>query len=192
MIGAHNSLTAFRPRCILSWIVFPMWKCQTLKPESLLSKGIRFFDFRFRRKNGRWFGAHGIVTIDVDPLEQIALIASHIDKNVVIRVILERGTTEDIEEFKCVCHFLETHYPGIKFIGGNFKPTWERVYCFAQDNIHDNIIQHVGSMDSHTRWWSALLPGLWARLYNKKYLPSAKKNAERLNYFFDFITYGFE
>ena len=168
--GAHNALTAYRPRCPLMWAGAPVWRCQRRRPAELVARGARLFDWRVCRRRGRWYGAHGIVTLDVNPLRELdRLIEAAGGALITVRLILERGDAEDRAEFAWLCGALETWYTAlgkpVRFIGGRYKPTWERLHVFAGDDIGDAIEQRVGSMDTRRRW-GALWPWLWSRLYD--------------------------
>lgn len=182
MIGAHNSLSAYPPR---KWWMRPfafVYKCQCHSVGELINRGVEFFDIRMRYDGSSKWACHGLADFDTHVWAMIHLIARS-RPNPTIRLILEKGTAADKERFRKECLLLEMSYPNVRFIGGNFKPTWERLYDFKNDDVHDNIIQYVGSMQT---WWGKICPWLYAKLYNKKNMASAIVAPERY-YLFDFL-----
>ena len=185
MIGAHNTLTAYRP---IHWWMRPLafaWKCQNKTIPQLIRCGVTLFDIRVCYKDLRAYGAHGLTTINI-PIEQTLRLISDILPNSTVRLILERGGNTEKLMFKSDaakwCH----SYPNIRFIGGNFKPTWQQIISFPNNDIHDNISQYVGSMDNKHRWWAKCCPWLYARIFNKQNFHHVIDNPTK-PYFFDFI-----
>ena len=168
--GAHNALTAYGPRYLIMWLGAMVWRCQSRRPAQLLATGARLFDWRVCRRGGRWYGAHGVVTLRVDPVAELdCLVAVAPDgEQLTVRLILERGDAAARADFKWLCAMLEAKYPPgrVRFIGGNYKPSWERLHRFAADDIGDDIEQRIGSMDAR-RPWGKLWPWLWSRLYDR-------------------------
>lgn len=183
MIGAHNCLTAYRPTKWWMGLVSPVWKCQRLTIGELIEKGVEFFDIRVSRDNDRWVGAHGIAKVDVEIWPLVYAIADGVSSPV-IRLILEHGDKWEQTMFASMCNKLELIFPSVKFIGGNFKPTWEKLYDFESDDIGDNICQMVGSMDVKRKWFGAVWPWLYARLYNKRHLATVEDGKF---YLFDYL-----
>ena len=170
IIGAHNALTAYRPLNWWAWLAAFVWRCQTRKPVELLTEGVTLFDWRVCRHKGRWLGAHGVVTLDVHALPLLDdLVIAADGRPLVFRLILERGNADDRAAFRMLCETLERRYSekNVQFIGGNLKPTWEKLYTFAGDNIGDAIEQRVGSMDARHPW-GKLFPWLWCKLYDRE------------------------
>lgn len=177
MVGAHNTFTAYPPLKLWGWICLFVWKCQTKKIPQLISEGIHFFDIRVCRRNGEWYGAHGVVTINASPMAWLMYI-NRCSGGAVVRLILEKGNAEDCEAFVQFCHSVEQYCPAIKFIGGRFKPTWKRLYNFKSDYILDSeITQIVGSMDKSDNIVRKLIgkicPRLWHKVWGKNYQDSA-------------------
>lgn len=182
MIGAHNTLSAYPPR---KWWMRPfafVYKCQSKGLDSLIERGVTFFDIRIRYDKGFLRGCHGYADFDCNLSYAIYLIATSVS-NPTIRLILEKGDDADKKRFIEGCECLEHFYPYVKFIGGNFKPTWERLYTFKNDDIHDNIVQYVGSMQT---WWGKICPWLYAKIKNKKNLAEAKATPDKY-YLFDYL-----
>lgn len=102
----------------------------------------------------------------------------------IVRLILEDGEAYERKLFSRLCKQAEAMFPAVKFIGGNFKPTWEKLYDFEGDDIGDNICQMVGSMDPKRKWFGAVWPWLYAKLYNKRHLAEIEDNKF---YLFDYL-----
>lgn len=185
--GAHNALTAYGPRHLVMWLGAMVWRCQRRRPLALLAAGARLFDWRVCRRGCRWCGAHGVVTLRVDPVAELdrLVAAAPVGERLTVRLILERGDEADRQNFKWLCLKLEAKYPPerVRFIGGNYKPTWERLHRFATDDVGDDIEQRIGSMDTR-RPWGKLWPWLWARLYDRS---DTADSAERRPLLRDFI-----
>lgn len=126
--------------------------------------------------------AHGLVRFALGAENGVWLVCRHAEKPV-IRLILERGGERDKERFRMLCASLEKRYPDVKFIGGNYKPTWERLYAFAGDDMGDGIDQQVGSMKSV---YGKALPWLWHKLHGEKALARARKEGSGA-YLFDYL-----
>lgn len=182
MIGAHNTLSAYRPR---KWWMKPfafVYKCQRKNLYELIDNGVTFFDIRIRYDRDNIRACHGVADFDVNVSYTLWHIVDFLDRPV-IRLILEKGDEADRKRFVKDCENLEDFYPDIKFIGGNFKPTWERLYTFKNDDVHDNIVQYIGSMQT---WWGKICPWLYAKLRNRKNLAKAQAEPDKY-YLFDFI-----
>lgn len=182
MIGAHNILSAYRTR---KWWMRPFafaHKCQSKRLLDLTAMGVQFFDIRVCYRNYRAWGAHGIAEYDVNVYNVLKEISDNF-MYPTVRIILEKGSDTDKLLFRNDCDRWQELYPNVKFIGGNFKPTWERIYTFENDDVRDNIVQYVGSMQT---WWGKLCPWLYAKLYNDKNFARAMVEPSKY-YLFDFL-----
>lgn len=176
MTGTHNTLTSSEP---LRWwhrLTVPFWRCQSLSLGSQIVHGVDFFDIRVRRHNYAWHGAHGSVLLDISADEAIRSISFVVERPTV-RLILEKGDQADRRAFAQWCMSLEGSYPAVKFIGGNYKPTWKHLYKFSTDDIGDNIDQRVGSMRS---WYGKICPWLWAKLHPHRLTEAAMQTRPTL------------
>lgn len=185
MIGAHNVLSAYKPRRWWMYLGRFAHRCQRRKVGELMAIGVQFFDIRVCYRGFRAIGAHGVAEYDVDVYKVLDEISRCI-MYPAVRIILEKG--DDIEKklFRSDCELWQELFPNIKFIGGNYKPTWERIVVFPYDDVRDNITQYVGSMDARRRWWGRIWPRLYARLYNDENL--GKTVCRTGEYFlFDFL-----
>lgn len=166
MKGSHNTLTFAAPRHWWWRLLTPCWRCQTKDIEQQIAVGVRSFDIRFVRKDISWLSAHGMVTLNIDPVETVRRI-NELCPNAYVRLILERGDEADKAFFHRLCGDLEESYPGLRFFGGYYKPTWEQLYEFKKplsQTAERSYVQWCGSMQS--RCYGKLLPLLWARRNN--------------------------
>lgn len=183
MIGAHNALSGYKPTRRWMRLFRFAYRCQNKTIEQLIGFGVTFFDIRVRfTKRCHWpCAAHGLASFNISVSSAVMLISRRVS-NPTVRLILESGE-KDKSEFIAYCRMVESTYPNIRFIGGNYKPTWEKLYTFKDDDIGDNITQYVGSMQT---WWGKLCPWLYARLYNRKNLAKTCLRQSKL-FLFDFL-----
>lgn len=194
MKGTHNSLTYARPTKWWMRLLTPIFRCQSKNIDAQLDAGAEAFDIRIvRHRNADgiycWRGAHGLVTLDVDPLKVIERICSRRVKPY-IRIVLERGNADDARRFACLCETLEVVHPDVVFFGGVLKNGWKRQYEFERHPLEARraealLIQHVGAMSKS--WWGRILPRLWARR-NRRNIPwQAESTRNHPIVFLDFI-----
>lgn len=189
--GSHNTMT-YLP--IKNWWLFPgllIARCQNHNIEEQFKNGARVFDLRiyFNTKSKQWEFAHGL--IDFKSKEtlywvvwRLAQLKKTTQDDVYVRIILEKWTSESqCRYFSDVCAAYELKYPKLKFIGGNRKGDWNKLYTFKTD-VPDNLNnQWVSSMAEDARWYEKAFPFLYARRMNKK---NKIKMKEKLN-LFDFV-----
>lgn len=189
--GSHNTMT-YLP--IKNWWLFPgllIARCQNHNIEEQFKNGARVFDLRiyFNTKSKQWEFAHGL--IDFKSKEtlywvvwRLAQLKKTTQDDVYVRIILEKWTSESqCRYFSDVCAAYELKYPKLKFIGGNRKGDWKKLYTFKTD-VPDNLNnQWVSSMAEDARWYEKAFPFLYARRMNKK---NKIKMKEKLN-LFDFV-----
>lgn len=183
MIGAHNTLSAYRP---LNWWMRPfafIYRCQRKDVGALIDAGVTFYDLRFAYRGNTPIGSHGIAKFRVNPLSVISEICTRVERPV-IRVILEEGDYDAVRLFRTDIETAMRSFPNAKFIGGNYRPTWRRLLDLPDDDVRDNIVQLVGSMQ--TKWWGKAWPWLYARLHNGKHLEEAAAHPEKY-YLFDYL-----
>lgn len=189
--GSHNTMT-YLP--IKNWWLFPgllIARCQNHNIEEQFKNGARVFDLRiyFNTKSKQWEFAHGL--IDFKSKETLYWVVWHLAQlkkttqdDVYVRIILEKWTSESqCRYFSEICAAYELKYPKLKFIGGNRKGDWKKLYTFKTD-VPDNLNnQWVSSMAEDARWYEKAFPFLYARRMNKK---NKIKMKEKLN-LFDFV-----
>lgn len=110
------------------------------------------------------------------------------NKKLFIRLILERSRKGkeyfDKIEFELLCRQLEERYPGFTFLGGNYKPTWEKIYNFKNGiDYEKDLTQWVSSMQPNAIGIFRIWPWLYAKLFNKK---NRRKLQSKYN-MYDFI-----
>lgn len=184
MIGSHNTLTFATPCNLWGWLVSFVWRCQSRDILSQIDRGARAFDIRVVRHKGAWMGAHGVVSLDVSPLDALLRINTYC-KGACVRLILERGTELDKQKFRVFCRTAQRRCSNLHFFGGNFKPDWQEIYHFDDPvgiAAEKTLQQHVGSMKS---WWGKICPRLWAATH--KTLPEWAEESHTPVLLVDFI-----
>lgn len=189
--GSHNTMT-YLP--IKNWWLFPgllIARCQNHNIEEQFKNGARVFDLRiyFNTKSKQWEFAHGLINFKSKEtlywvVWRLAQLKKTTQDDVYVRIILEKWTSESqCRYFSDVCAAYELKYPKLKFIGGNRKGDWNKLYTFKTD-VPDNLNnQWVSSMAEDARWYEKAFPFLYARRMNKK---NKIKMKEKLN-LFDFV-----
>ena len=189
--GSHNTMT-YLP--IKNWWLFPgllIARCQNHNIEEQFKNGARVFDLRiyFNTKSKQWEFAHGLINFKSKEtlywvVWRLAQLKKTTQDDVYVRIILEKWTSESqCRYFSDVCAAYELKYPKLKFIGGNRKGDWNKLYTFKTD-VPDNLNnQWVSSMAEDARWYEKAFPFLYARRMNKK---NKIKIKEKLN-LFDFV-----
>lgn len=107
MIGAHDSLTYYKPVCKLYKLANKWWKCQDKSIEELYKYGVRFFDFRVTRHKGKWWGCHGAARLkwSCKTLEDICLFMADQCPEALYRIVLEDDDNKElfIKEAEYLC-----------------------------------------------------------------------------------------
>lgn len=189
--GSHNTMT-YLP--IKNWWLFPgllIARCQKRDYIEQFNRGARVFDLRvyYNTKTHRWEFAHGLIDFkSKDTLSLVVCRLAQLKKttqdDVYVRIILEKWTSESqCRYFSDVCAAYELKYPKLKFIGGNRKGDWNKLYTFKTDVPDSLNNQWVSSMAEDARWYEKAFPFLYARRMNKK---NKIKMKEKLN-LFDFV-----
>lgn len=176
--GSHNTMT-YLP--IKNWWLFPgllIARCQNNNIGEQFKKGARVFDLRpyFNDKTKRWEFAHGLIKFKSksnkflpEVVKEISEFTDFTDDDVYVRIILEKWNSEsECRQFAKMCKTFEISYPELKFIGGNRKGDWKKLYTFKTD-VPDNLNnQWVSSMAEDARWYEKAFPFLYALRMNKK------------------------
>ena len=189
--GSHNTMT-YLP--IKNWWLFPgllIARCQNHNIEEQFKNGARVFDLRiyFNTKSKQWEFAHGLINFkSYDDIHKVVCyiykFTELTNRDIYVRLILEKWSSEsECRQFAKMCKTFEISYPELKFIGGNRKGDWKKLYTF-KTNVPDNLNnQWVSSMAEDARWYEKAFPFLYARRMNKK---TKIKMKEKLN-LFDFV-----
>ena len=189
--GSHNTMT-YLP--IKNWWMFPglfIARCQNHNIEEQFKKGARVFDLRiyFNTKSKQWEFAHGLINFKSrDDIYKVVYniynLTEYTARDIYVRLILEKWSSEsECRQFAKMCKTFEIYYPELKFIGGNRKGDWKKLYTFKTD-IPDNLNnQWVSSMAEDARWYEKVFPFLYALRMNKK---NRLRMKEKLN-LFDFV-----
>ena len=189
--GSHNTMT-YLP--IKNWWLFPgllIARCQNNNIGEQFKKGARIFDLRiyFNTKSKQWEFAHGLINFKPcvgiqKVIRTIRNFTEYTNHDIYVRLILEKWNSEsECRQFAKMCKTFEICYPKLKFIGGNRKGDWKKLYTFKTD-VPDNLNnQWVSSMAEDARWYEKAFPFLYALRMNKK---NRLKMKEKLN-LFDFV-----
>lgn len=189
--GSHNTMT-YLP--IKNWWLFPgllIARCQNHNIVEQFKNGARVFDLRiyFDTKSMQWEFAHGLINfksrVDIyKVIRNIRNFTEYTNRDIYVRLILEKWSSEsECRQFAKMCKTFEICYPKLKFIGGNRKGDWKKLYTFKTD-VPDNLNnQWVSSMAEDARWYEKVFPFLYALRMNKK---NRFRMKEKLN-LFDFV-----
>lgn len=172
-IGTHNSMSYLKPA---HWYMRPfnfIAKCQSKDIYWQLADN-DCVDLRVCVKDDTndviWTFRHGLIEYKQVDLMKLLQCINIQYKNKIVRFILEhtRRKKEDIDSmyFIQLCNHIEQKYTNIKFIGGNRKSDWKKLYTFKND-ISDTLNnQFVSSMANDARWYERICPYLYARRKN--------------------------
>lgn len=201
-IGTHNSLTYLTPKTLFGKLFRFTAKCQSVDYRKQYELGARVFDIRL------WYDnhlqrqiRHG--RIEFEGSDTILYnILDFLDKkgDCYVRLICEEDNfakrdsmvTDKEEEFKFDCEWFESHYPNIKFFGGNRKYDWKVLYEFKNKDVPTLIDRYSSttslfkSKNKFLRIIDDLCPILYAKLMNKKNIEEFKDSKDYL--FIDFIN----
>ena len=103
MIGSHDSFTYLEAKYSIFNLFSFLWRTQSLTIGEQIVKGVFYFDIRVRKVSKKdsnkycWRVCHGLVDFDVE-FNRIEDILKTF-KPYKVRIILERGSTEDEELF---------------------------------------------------------------------------------------------
>lgn len=189
--GSHNTMT-YLP--IKNWWLFPgllIARCQNHSIEEQFKKGARVFDLRiyFNTKSMQWEFAHGLINFKSQDdirkvVQRIYKFTAITNSDIYVRLILEKWDSEaECEQFAKMCETFEIRYQELKFIGGNRKGNWKKLYTFQTDVPDSLNNQWVSSMAEDARWYEKVFPFLYALRMNKK---NRLRMKEKLN-LFDFV-----
>lgn len=196
IIGLHNTFSGLEPK---HWWLKPfnfIAKCQNNNIletyKSLLKDGFDIcVDLRvyFPKESSFKVGiAHGSMSYKGDQeliynvLNMLSTLCITYDKELYVRVILEKGDEFPLFDFFCIK--LEEDFPNIIFYGGVYKPTWKLIHDF-KNKLELNTIQYVGSMAKDARWYEKFIPYLYAKRKNLDNM--MKLTDESKIYLFDFF-----
>ena len=189
--GSHNTMT-YLP--IKNWWLFPgllIARCQKHTYIEQFTKGARVFNLRiyFNGKTRMWEFAHGLINFKSPWVNQVIRdlydLAATSEETVYVRLILEKWNTEsESAYFAAFCEEMEKTFGTIlKFIGGNRKGDWKKVYTFKNDVSDTLNNQWVSSMAEDAKGLEKYIPVLYAKKHNEQ---NKLKMKEKFN-LFDFI-----
>lgn len=188
MIASHDTFTYDKPRNPVMNLLKIFWRCQKLDIKKQYELGVRIFDVRVSRYNGKWSAAHGIYkakNIQFDTLSDICKYFKTEFPGSMIRIYLEdntsNGKNKDILDlYLKEGTFVVIDYKDMIWEYGTHKP-WDTYY--KNDKLPFTDIKeyycHLFNWDldksiwyniTHFDWSSWSLP-----LYAKKHNPKITK-----------------
>lgn len=145
-------------------------KCQSKNIREQYDAGVRLFDLRVRFDEvGKPILAHGLMTYESDGLMDDLEFLNN-QKYSTVRVILEMSKADEMQEmdFDAFCINIVERFKNIRFIGGNCKCDWEKIFNFG--TFEPAIVGEFASVPSD-KWYGKindLWPWLWAVRHNKE------------------------
>ena len=185
MIASHNSLTYLRPVKWWMRLFNFMSKCQnkTIK-EQYEDYKVRMFDLRVDfDKNNNLLVKHGLAVYNFSTKEMMGILNYLNNKKGVkyVNITLECSFAESIKlqdwkrrYFTSFCRFIEGNFTKIRFIGGDVKYSWNRLYHFK--NRHNPVaISRFASIATKCKF-DDLWPWLYAKRHNKESMKEDRNN----------------
>lgn len=163
MLGTHNSLSFNKPQ----WWLRPfawMARCQSLDIENQWKAGARYFDIRVKVKEGGLVSGHGLMTYDIDVIEQLHILdklARMNNEDCYIRFIME--SNNDKKYVISTYDIITSVFVHLNFLGLIVKSNWE----YLRDSEYQ--IDEVHGYKFLT-WKDFLCPKYWAKKYRNKNL----------------------
>jgi hypothetical protein len=161
MLGTHNSLSFNKPQ----WWLRPfawMARCQSLDIENQWKAGARYFDIRVKVKEGRLVSGHGLMTYDINVIEQLYILeelARMNNETCYIRFIMESNNNK--EHVTSTYDTITSLFVHLNFLGLIVKSNWE--YLRKSDYCIDEIHGY-----KFLTWKDFLFPKYWAKKYRSK------------------------
>ena len=194
MIASHNSLTYLRPVKWWMRLFNFIAKCQskTIK-EQYEDYKVRMFDFRVDfDKNNNLLVKHGLAVYNFSTKEMMDILNYLNNKKGIkyVNITLECSPAESVKlqdwkrkYFTSFCEFIENNFTKIRFIGGDVKHSWNKLYYFK--NRHNPVaISRFASVATKCKF-DDLWPWLYAKRHNKRNL---KENQDVERILIDFIN----
>lgn len=194
MIASHNSLTYLKPTKWWMRLFNFIAKCQnkTIK-EQYEDYNVRMFDFRIDfNKNNNILIKHGLAVYNISTEKLMNIFEYLNNKKGVkyINIVFECSPEESInlpkwkeECFKSFCEFIENNYKNIRFIGGDVKYSWYKLYRFKNKHNPPSISKFASSATKNK--FDDLWPWLYAKIHNKE---SLKENRNNKYIWLDFVN----
>lgn len=194
MIASHNSLTYLKPTKWWMRLFNFIAKCQskTIK-EQYEDYNVRMFDFRIDfNKNNDILIKHGLAVYNISTEKLMNIFEYLNNKKGVkyINIVFECSPEESInlpkwkeECFKSFCEFIENNYKNIRFIGGDVKYSWYKLYRFKNKHNPTSVSKFASSATKNK--FDDLWPWLYAKIHNKE---SLKENRNNKYIWLDFVN----
>lgn len=177
ILASHNSWTYLPPKKWWMRLFNFVAKCQDKNIKQQYYNGARMFDLRVRFDNyGYPIIAHGLAEYSNKCLTDDLIFLNEKGKDTVyVRVILETNEESYGDEvlFTNYCASLRNKYENIRFIGGNRKYDWEKVFDF---DITEPAIKGVFASVTDSK-----IDDVWPWLYAKRNNNKNLKGNENYN-----------
>lgn len=184
MIGTHDSFTYLKAKNSIYELFSFLWRTQTKTLEEQIKKGATYFDIRVHKaKNNQWELCHGLVNFNksYETLDTLLKELSQFH----IRLILEKGSKKDGEEFEQLIYTLKYKYNNLVFaaIKNNWKvlhDTHLYIIDYTYVPFYSNLLfwQNIKRMN----WFSTIKK--WAKKHNPIITQKMKENKDVV-YFID-------
>jgi len=172
-IATHDSATGEKGRGILSWLVTPFAKTQSLTIDEQYVAGCRSFDLRVKKVGDQWLCAHGLWKSKRTFADIIKQLASYGDRCQVC--VTYEGKAEHNEELIDLYNRMRKGYKHI--IWGYLAVKYGKdsnglvvKYDIIQQGheLYEGGVQGFLALDG--RSWHTLLPipWLWKKIYHNK------------------------
>lgn len=190
MIGAHDCFTYLKARYRIFELFAFMWRTQTKSILEQAQAGVIYFDIRVRREKNKWRVCHGLVDFPLTFDTIIDIVRYFNTCNAInkstpyLRVILERGTGEDIFEAQindAIDTFTNSHIvfvcikKGWRVILNNDPKLVDQTFVPFLSNL--SFIQNI----KRGKFWNTI------KRYAKKYPITSKEKKSKTVYFKDYV-----
>ena len=184
MLGSHDSFTFAQPKNRLWNLISWTWRTQNLDINKQMELGVQYFDVRVRKDRGKWRICHGKVDFNItyESLRDIVDLFSGYK----LRLILERGTLWDEEDFKFWVRYLSQNSETISFAA--IKDGWEVIidkdiptidYCYVPWSSGQTLRYNIKKFTLSTI-------KQWAKKHNPRFTYLISKDKSTL-YFMDYV-----
>lgn len=179
MIGSHDTFTYLPSTCWAFNHAKRWWKCQCNTINEQYAFGIRFFDIRVARHNGKWHFAHGLVTLKSN-IDSIRGICSYMQKafpEAIYRIVLERGDATDELRFIQETNSLYKEFPNLWRVDIKREKVWMGKY-----GNNNEYLYHKGYKFAKVNTWEKPAYELHGTLTkNNWYKMNLRKEAKKIN-----------
>lgn len=184
MIGTHDSFTYLKAKHKVYELFSFLWRTQTKTIEKQKELGVKYLDVRvYKTKFNDWELCHGLVNFNKSYSSLATLLKELTDFN--IRLILEKGTKKDENEFEKIIYSLKYKYNNLVFAA--IKKNWKVLhdshlyiidYTYVPFYSNLSFWQNIKRMN----WFNTIKK--WAKKHNPIITQKMKENKDVV-YFID-------